>query len=74
MVLTHCDCVINFEAAQDLTDVSGIQKATASHNYLEFLCKNSLQLISMMLLFFTHSSLFLNKNSRKLRNKNKNNI
>lgn len=39
LLLTHCDRVIDSEAAQDLIGVSGIQKSVASHNHLECLCK-----------------------------------
>ncbi len=35
--LTHGVCVIQFEAAEDLVDVSGMEKPIASHHHLETL-------------------------------------
>lgn len=35
--LTHTMCVIQFEAAEDLVNVSGMEKTIASHHHLETL-------------------------------------
>ncbi len=39
MSLTQCSCVIHSEAAQNLIDVSGMQKSISPHNHLERILK-----------------------------------
>ena len=35
--LTHSECIVQFEAAEDLVNISGMQKPVASHHHLETL-------------------------------------
>lgn len=39
ILLTQCNCVIDSEAAQNLIDVSGMQKSISPHNHLERILK-----------------------------------